>query len=527
MAIDKKSGSGDTYVINKSLQKVAKGAGIVFIGLLVSLFFGLIGRLLIARYWTQSDYGVFSLAIAVLSMCMVISTLGLRQGASRSIAYSVGKAKYKGLPGIISASIWFSIIASILLGSILFLLSESIAEYIFHEPALIVPLRIFSVAVPFLTLINVVAAIFRGFGQIKPTVYFQSVLMSILFPIFLIGVIVFNLSFINVFYAYAISLVVTCILLIIYAIKQIPSLAIFSPKLITNSAAKELLFFSLPLLGTAMLVMIISWTDTLMLGSLKSSVDVGLYNAVLPLAQFISFPLGALLVVYMPAISGLYARGMTDEIKRNFSILTKWICLVTLPLFIVLFLFPEAILSLLFGPTYVFSADALRILSLGFIINNFLGPNGATLIAMGKSRFIMFASLATAILNIGLNIILIPPFGIEGAAIASVVSIVSINLMKCWKLYSLNGAQPLSKNLIKPTLVSLGLITIIHFISQNFLTIRIWMIPLFFILYYAIYILAILLTKSLDQEDLKMLTEIERKTGIKSTLIKRFLAKFL
>ena len=162
-----------------------------------------------------------------------------------------------------------------------------------------------------------------------------------------------------------------------------------------------------------------------------------------------------------------------------------------------------------------------------FIINNFLGPNGATLIAMGKSRFIMFASLATAILNIGLNIILIPPFGIEGAAIASVVSIVSINLMKCWKLYSLNGAQPLSKNLIKPTLVSLGLITIIHFISQNFLTIRIWMIPLFFILYYAIYILAILLTKSLDQEDLKMLTEIERKTGIKSTSIKRFLAKFL
>jgi O-antigen/teichoic acid export membrane protein len=86
------------------------------------------------------------------------------------------------------------------------------------------------------------------------------------------------------------------------------------------------------------------------------------------------------------------------------------------------------VLGFLFGANYAPAATALRILSIGFIISNFMGPNGATLIVMGEVRFVMWATLTTALLNIGLNIALIPPFGIEGTAIASVATITSGNL---------------------------------------------------------------------------------------------------
>lgn len=516
-------------IANQSLQKIAKGAGIAVIGSLVGIFLTLIGRLIVAIYWTESDYGVFSLAFVVLNICAVIGTMGLQQGATRSIAFARGKNDAGRIQKLIPASIQFGLLASISLSIILFFTSDILAIKIFNEAALVFPLKTFAFGIPFLTLINIFASIFRGFSDIKPTVYFQHILRNLLFPLLLLAVILLNLSFAGVFYAYLVSLALPCLILIIYTIKHLPSSIRLTAKPASdaNAVARELLLFSIPLLGVAMLQVIMCWTDTLMLGYFKSSADVGLYNVAHPLAHFISFPLGALLVIYTPVITELYAQNMLHEVRRNFSILTKWLCSATLPLFLIFFLFPEAVITSLFGANYIFAATALRILSLGYIINNFMGPNVATLIAIGKSKFMMWATLATAVLNIGLNICLIPPLGIVGAAIASVSAITSINLISCWKLYSLSKAQPLSKNLLKPTLASFALIFPIYFVFQNFFTVTFWMLPLLLLLYYIIYGLAILFTRSFDQEDITMLRRIEERVNVDVGPIKRVLRRFL
>jgi O-antigen/teichoic acid export membrane protein len=275
-----------------------------------------------------------------------------------------------------------------------------------------------------------------------------------------------------------------------------------------------------------MLQLVIGWTDTLMLGSLKSWSDVGLYNAAFPLAHVISFPLGALLLIYMPVTAGQFARGLLPEIKANFSILTKWVCSITLPVFLVLFLFPETVLTLTFGTEYEPAANALRILSVGFMLNNFLGPNGSALTAIGRARFLMWATFATAALNIGLNAALIPPLGIEGAAIASVASISSINLIRCVRLYLLTRAQPISMNLAKPTLASVALVCLVHFIVSSLMDAALWMLPLFFLLYTGAYLLATLLTRSFDREDLVLLNGIEQRLGVDLGSLKRLLGRF-
>jgi len=519
--------SDNTRVINESLQKVAKGTSIVLIGTLIVTFFGFISRILIARQWTQSDFGIFSLALSIISLFTVISILGLERGTTRNIAYYKGKKDYKKIPKIIASSIFTTLAASNIIAIILFFSSEAIAEGLFHEPALVAPLQIFSVAIPFSNLISILVSVLRGFNQIKPYVYFQQMLLHALFFFFLLYIVIFNMSFINIFYAHIGSLIFTCVVLAIYIIRKTHGYHVLSNSSVTLPITKELLLFSLPLLGTAMIQQIVGCTDTLMLGGIKSAVDVGLYNAARPLSGFITFPLSALLMMYTPVISGLYGRGKIDEIKRNFSIITKWISLITLPLFLILFLYSETIISYLFGAPYVLAANALRVLSLGMFLHNLAGPNGGTLIAMGKTRFILFAFLTTALLNVALNVFLIPPYGVLGAAIASAIAVFAINIIKCQRLYSLNRINPLSKNLIKPTIASLIIIFLVYVIIDNYFIVTFWMVPPLFVLFCLIIFISILFTKSLDEEDVQILVSIARKIGIKSQSIERFLRKFM
>ena len=176
MSIDDKP--GDTPIFYDSLQKIAKGASIVFIGLLVSLVPIFLGKLIVIRYWTENEFGIFSLAFTILIIISTLSTLGLGFGVSLRIAYVRGKKEYKKIPDLIFTSILICLIVSISLSIITFLLSGIIAENIFHEPTLTLPLKIFSIAIPFLTLINVIVAIFRGFDEVKPTVIFHQMIRS-------------------------------------------------------------------------------------------------------------------------------------------------------------------------------------------------------------------------------------------------------------------------------------------------------------------------------------------------------------
>jgi len=511
--------------VNESLQKIAEGSSITFIGLILSLLPLLIIRLIIVRQWTESDYGIFSLVLSILAICFTVGGLGLYAGLGRNIAYVRGKEEYNKIPIYISASIWFSFIASAIIGFLLFLFSEYISKNFFHEPALIIPLKIISFIIPFSTLINIIVSIYRGFDQVKPTVYFQQILINTLFPAFLIIMIIFDQSFINVFYALAISTVITFVLLVYYSIKKIQTLEIFSMKSLKSPFSKELIVFSFPLLITSIFTIIISLADTVLLGILRNTTDVGLYNAAVPLAQIISFPLTALLLIHLPIFTGLFAKNKSEEIKRSYSILTKWLCYATLPFFFLLFLYPEPIITLLFGQNYISASFALRILSIGLIINNLAGPCGMTLIVMGRYRFEMLSWIFAAIINVGLNITLIPAYGIEGAAFATAFSIIIANTIKSWKLYTLSGAQPLSRNLFKPTFLFMIIIIPIYLIPKFFFTIEWWMTPLLFILFYVIYLSTVLITKSLDEEDINMIQLFETKAKIKLNIIKWVLSR--
>jgi O-antigen/teichoic acid export membrane protein len=514
-----------TQTVDETLKKVAKGTTIVLIGTIIGMLLGFGSRVIIVRYITQSEYGVYSLAVALVGIFGTVATLGLAQGATRYIAYFRGKNELSKIKSVIFSSLGFTLVASILLSLVLFFTSDILSTKAFHSPELSTPLKIFSAAIPFSVLTGMLITIFRGFDRVDVQVYFVNILNGVLFPLLLGVVIFFGLGFLGVIYAFLAAGVITCLALAVYTIRK-PPLPLKGGES-ASPMGKELLLFSLPLLLNAMLYIIIQWTDVLMLGYFKTSSDVGLYNAASPLAELIPIPLTSLTFIYVPVISQLYSRGLMKEMERSYQVLTKWIFSLSFPLTLILLLFPITTLSFLFGYQYAEAAPALRILVVGLAFNAFLGGNGMTLLVMGKSRLLLWASLIGALLNVVLNATLIPPLGITGAAVASLASYFAVNIFCSAKLYQLARIHPFTKNYLKPFIASGVIIFIIYAFATSLLTISFWMLPLFFVLFLAVYALSLLLTKSFDNEDIMLLLAIEKRTGVDATPIKKILGRFI
>ena len=513
--------------LDDSIGRIARGTSIAIVGVATGLVFNFSARLIIARYSLQAEYGIFSLSLAILNVAMLLATLGFRQGATRYIAFSRGRDDAAGVRGTISASLRLTIAAGSCVGIAIFFAADTIATGIFHTSDLAIALKIFALSVPFFALINVLAAVFRGFDRIEPQVYFEYIMLNMLFLLLLAVIVSIGLPFITILYAYLASLVVTFAVFAVFSIRKLPQMAGSLEMKRASPVTKDLLLFSLPLLGAVILTGVMNWINTLMLGHFRTPEAVGLYNAAHPLAQFIAEPLVALLLIYTPIATGLYSRNRMSELRRDYTVLVKWLMVITLPIFLVLFLFPEAVIRLFFGAGYVEAGTALRVLSFGFIIGNLSGPNRGTLVALGHARFLMWTTLAAVLLNVVLNIFLIPLLGIVGAAIAFATSIILTNVVRSARVYLLCHANPLSRNLLKPAVVCVLLAFVIQGIAQSFLTITWWLLLVLFVVYVGIYGIATLLTKSLDREDIALLLEIEKRTGINTGPLKRILRRFV
>ena len=514
-----------TEIVDEALRKVAKGTIIFFIGTLIYWLLEFVCRIIIARGTTQTEYGLFSLGYVLLSVFVIIATLGLDSGTTRYIAYFRGRREDNKVKSTIYSSLQLALITSILFSLVAFFSADIISQTVFHNYELSAVLKIFAIAIPFVVITNMLVSFFRGFGSVKEKIYFQDILMSVLRVSFILAALLLGYKFLGIIYAYLLSIVITTTAFIIYAIKRVPK----SEKNVLNSVPmqRELLYFSLPLLATSTLGIIMSRVDTLMLGYFKTADIVGLYNAAHPISQFISVALSSMLFIYIPIATSLYSKNLIPEMGRNYVILTKWVSSATLPLFLILLLFPKPILNILFGADYVQASTALQILALGYFIRNLTGPNGATLIVVGETRFLMWASLTGTIMNVIMNILLIPPFGIVGASIASVISLTAINIIRCWKLYSLFRILFINKNVLKPIILSTAVIFVVTLIFKNFVTATAWLLIPLFVLFILLHFIALLLTKGLDREDINMLLALEERTGFDLKKVREVLKRFV
>lgn len=188
-------------------------------------------------------------------------------------------------------------------------------------------------------------------------------------------------------------------------------------------------------------------TDVLMLAAMTDPAAVGIYRAAARYAQLVPFALLASMLPLRPAISAAFTRGDRAALRRNTRAAAALALALGLPAALMFLLFAGPFMGI-FGPDFERGASALRILVAGQVVNVAAGPVGVLLTMTGHEKRVAAAVGGSAVGNVILNLALIPRFGIEGAAIATAVSLILWNLvMVTWAVRHLG---------INPTLLGRG-----------------------------------------------------------------------
>ena len=172
--------------------------------------------------------------------------------------------------------------------------------------------------------------------------------------------------------------------------------------------------------------------DTLLLGLLTDAESVGLYQVAVQGAQAVAFGLGSINLVAAPHFAGLHEQRLKQKLQRLVTLSGRTVLLIALLVVVSLVLSGEVLIMLIFGLEYRMAYLPLMILAVGQLANAGFGLAGMLLTMTGHEIATARGMALTAGLNIALNLVLIPIFGIGGAAAATALSMALLNLI-LWK----------------------------------------------------------------------------------------------
>jgi O-antigen/teichoic acid export membrane protein len=506
----------DTTDDRSGLTTVVSSASLVLVGSLFGSASKLIEKVIITQVLSPNAYGQVALGLSVMSLGLTLAIAGCDQGIPRFMSRFENARDIRGawLSGFFISGVITLVVTAVLLLNI-----EWIINNLFDgtaPPQLVV---IFVLAIPVLVGQQLGVGAIRGFENTIYRTYSRDLLynglrLGLLVVLLLAGVGIFAAG-----YAYLVAGAVGFVTIHIFLRRLLPLRGEFRPHV------QELLWFSVPLLFSAAVTKLLSRIDTVMLGFFVDSARVGVYDVAYTLALGLGVIFSAFGFIYLPLTSRFDASGRRGELDRVHTLTAKWTVLAGFPVFLTFVAFPTDVVGAVFPSKYVQPGvgASLAILSTGFFLSGVAGYCQNALSGLGYTRSILAVNVIAAVANIVLNAVLIPTYGIVGAAIASALSFTTLNWVAFLFLYRVARISPFSRFTVKmfvllpvvlfpPTLLLSGVI------SLNLLT-----IPVFVVVAGLVSVALCAATGCLQSEDEIPIELIEDRLGIRVPFIRRYI----
>ncbi len=174
--------------------------------------------------------------------------------------------------------------------------------------------------------------------------------------------------------------------------------------------------------------LIMSWTDVLLLGYYLNETQVAIYNIAFKISALVTVVLYAINAIASPQFASLFALDKQEELRRLALQIAKLNFFLTIPATVGIFA-SLGFYSYLFGEEFIAGQFCLIILCVGQFFSAICGSVLTLLNMAGKEKTVRNIVGGTALLNLGLNAVLIQLYGIEGAALATSISLVVWNLL--------------------------------------------------------------------------------------------------
>jgi O-antigen/teichoic acid export membrane protein len=432
------------------MKAIAKGGGINTFSEVGKAGLTVIVLFILARSVSLAEFGMFTLAQSLSLLLMVVGSLGLGKALPRQIGYYQALKDDKRVNGVIRSGMWITCLAAGILSISYFLMSYPLAVYVFNDDSLMFVFQAFSLHLG-ASIINMqIGSVFRGLKDVRPKVYFFDLMPRAL----AVGAFAFLWSRgapVEQFaLAYALAFAIPTIFSILYLLSHRPTGEVRE----VIPMHKALLAFSLPLLGLELLQTSNPQISVLILGSMvDNTATVGTFTAAKWITAKLPIMYRGMMFIYVPILAGYMAKGDHTQMRRAFPLVTKWVTALTLPAIMIIFLFPVQLLNLLYGG-YSESWFILVILASGHTVRTLVGPTGQTMLAMGRVRMMMFMAGISTATNIVLNVLLIPPFGAAGSAIATAGALTLYSVLTLTDVFRSAGIHAFNGNYIK--LISLA-----------------------------------------------------------------------
>lgn len=499
------------------VRGIAKGAGVVFLATILARILGYIIRAVIARYYGPEGYGYVSTSLALFTLLSTFALLGFSSSLTRQIAYYFNKDRLHQIKSLIFSAYGISTVLAIIAGVTVFLLSEILAVQVFHDHALTPFFRYFAAGLVFFTWIKLSASIFKAFKKMVWYTAIQDVLRFAAIFLALMVVIVLQASIETLGLVYFFAFTTVGILGTIAAYFFTPIRDFSSEHLLGET--RSLFSFSWPLMLASILHMFLFRIDILMIGYFMDQSNVGIYNAAVPIGELLTLIISSFTPFLLPAMTEQFAREETDQLQNTFSISTKWIFLLTIPAFALMVFYPEFFLVVIFGKNFLEAAPVLQIIALGFLLAASVGPTGNLIVVVGKTHLNMVNNFIAIVVNIVLNLILIPKIGIYGAAVASACSYGFLNILALAEIFWMYRIHPFGLVYIKIA----GVALLLGFgMSSVYTPTQFWAGALLFLLYALFYFTGLRILNCFDQDDMVVFEEIDKRFDNNLKWLKRF-----
>jgi O-antigen/teichoic acid export membrane protein len=504
--------------LNHVLKFFVKSSFVLFIGAILSKIFTYLYRVIIARNFGQEDYGLFSIAVIVFNILATILSFGLQSGLVRYIPLYRGKNENEKIKTIVPFSLKITLVTGIFGAVLFFFFSDILAIGIFHNQELGIFFKVFAVFMPIFLFAGLFHSIVLSYEKVGWYSFIGNILgplsqLTLLFLFILTG-----LGTQPITLSYAMGYIF--ILLASFLVCRFSIKTVFGESNLKKNEkekiTKKLLSYSFPIIFLGVVNYLFSSIDSFFIGYYKSISYVGIYNAAVPIALFLLIIPTLFLQLFLPVITKEYSKGNISLIVKLSKQLGKWIFFLNLPLLIIMFLFPGAVINLLFGVEYLEAEIPLRFLSLGFFFYSLFQISENLLSMVGKSKKILFNWIIATIVIIILNVFLVPKYGINGAAFSTMVGYFIVGILSIITAKHYTSIIPFKREIIKIFLVSTIPAAILFYIrSQIVLTPLI--ILLLGISFVIVYVGLIFLTHSLDKNDLMILSAIKEKIVQRTT----------
>lgn len=403
-------------------------------------------QIALARMYGPAQLGFYVLGFTMVQVAGIFSQLGMNHGVVRYVAHYRAEDDTARVRGTILLALWTAFAISVVLAVLLYLGAGLLAEKVFDEPSLKGVFRVFSVSLPFFTVMSMALWATQGFQTVKYVAYVEDMLRPLLNLVLILLFYLVGAQVLGAVVAYVISMIGGAVLAVYYLRRVFPKL--LDQSTVPNFEPRALYGASAPMVVANFSSHLNSWVAITVVGIFATADAVGIFNAAVRTAALTALVLAAF-KIFTPMISDLYRKSEMDSLGELYRDVSRWTFAGSLFVFLAIVLLARDIL-MVFGPEFVSGWIVMIVIGGGQLFGSSVGHTGRMLAMTGHQNVVMLATIGASITAIVASVALVPIYGILGAGLALSASIILPNFVTLLSVRHLLGFWPYNRAYLRP-----------------------------------------------------------------------------